>query len=160
MILYFDDTTPIAEELQECMYKAADLCAEEEGLDSGRLSVSISFVDREEIQALNKDYRQKNQVTDVLSFPQFDGFEYLAGVEEIALGDVVICSQVAECQAEEYGHSFERELLYLFTHSMFHLLGYDHMNETDKTEMREKEERVMAGLSLPKNEAEGEKDGL
>lgn len=148
MILYFDDAIPITEDIKEYMYKAADLCAAEEELDPSRLSISVSFVDKDEIQKLNREYRNKDCVTDVLSFPQFDGFEYLSDYGEIALGDVVICLQVAESQAEEYGHSFERELLYLFTHSMFHLFGYDHMNESDKSEMREKEERVMMKVLL------------
>ena len=149
MFLYFDDDIQIAEGIKESMYKSAVLCASQEGLDPGRLSVSISFVSKEEIQRLNKEYRDKDRVTDVLSFPQFDCFDYLEDYGEISLGDVVICLDVAESQREEYGHSFEREVLYLFTHSMFHLLGYDHMTPEAKKEMREKEELVMAELSLP-----------
>lgn len=160
MFLYFDDAVQVAEGIKNYMNKAAVLCVLEEGLDPERLSVSISFVDSEEMQALNKEYRNKDRVTDVLSFPQFNGFEYLADYGEISLGDVVICLEVAENQAEEYGHSFERELLYLFTHSMFHLLGYDHMNEEEKIEMREKEERVMAGLLLPQKENGGNQGEL
>ncbi len=71
------------------------------------------------------------------------------------MGDVVICLDVAESQRQEYGHSFEREVLYLFTHSMFHLLGYDHVSQEEKKEMREKEELVMAELSLPQSEIGG-----
>lgn len=148
MILYFDDNISITGEIKEHMYKAADLCAVGKELDPTRLSVSVSFVSREEMQKLNRDYREKDCVTDVLSFPQFDGFEYISDYGEIALGDVVICLHVAEKQAKEYGHSFERELLYLFTHSMLHLFGYDHMNEIEKNEMREKEEHVMMALLL------------
>ena len=160
MILYFDDTIPIAEGIKKYMNKAAVLCATEEELDTGRLSVSVSFVDQNEIQKLNKEYRKIDRVTDVLSFPQFDSFEYLADYGEIGLGDVVMCLEIAKNQAEEYGHSFEKELLYLFTHSMFHLLGYDHVNEDGKKEMRKKEERVMAGLLFPQNETGGDKIGL
>lgn len=152
MFLYFDDAIQIADGLKDYMNKAAVLCALEEELDTERLSVSVSFVHSEEMQELNKKYRNKDRVTDVLSFPQFDGFEYLTDYGEINLGDVVICLEVAENQAKEYGHSLEREILYLFTHSMFHLLGYDHMSEEGKKEMREKEERVMVGLLLPQNE--------
>lgn len=160
MFLYFDDAVQVAEGIKNYMNEAAVLCALEEGLDPERLSVSVSFVDGEEIQALNREYRNKDRVTDVLSFPQFDGFEYLAGYGEINLGDVVICLEVAENQAEEYGHSFEREVLYLFTHSMFHLLGYDHTDAEGKREMREKEERVMTGLLLPHKDTGGNQGDL
>ena len=156
MFLYFDDDIQVAEGIKEYMHRSAVLCASQEGLDADRLSVSISFVSKEEIQRLNKEYRGKDRVTDVLSFPQFDCFEYLGDYGEINLGDVVICLDVAESQREEYGHSFERELLYLFTHSMFHLLGYDHMSPQGKEEMREKEELVMAELSLPQSEIGGD----
>lgn len=156
MLLYFDEEEEIEEAIREAMQEAAVLCAKEEDLDEERLSVSISFVDEEEIQRLNREYRQKDSVTDVLSFPQFDGIQYLTDFQEISLGDVVICRSVAQKQAREYGHSTEREYLYLFTHSVFHLLGYDHMNEDEKIIMREKEERVMAGLSLPRNSIGGD----
>ena len=88
--------------------------------------------------------------TDVLSFPQFDDLvEDIPEVCEICLGDVVICEQKAREQAEEFGHSFERELVYLFTHSVLHLLGYDHVNsEEEETEMREHQRDVMKKLGL------------
>ena len=84
----------------------------------------------------------------MLSFPQFDDLDELPEVGEICLGDVVICKEQAQRQAEEFGHAFEREIIYLFTHSVLHLLGYDHMKEADKNEMREKEEQVMAYLGI------------
>ena len=68
--------------------------------------------------------------------------------EMIELGDVVICSEKAKEQARDFGHSFEREIVYLFTHSMLHLLGYDHMEETDRKRMRAREEEVMRYLDL------------
>jgi len=160
MIIYFDEDLPIAEGIKEYMNKSAILCSEEEGLDAERFSVSVTFVDKEEIQRLNRDYRGKDHVTDVLSFPQFEGLKHFDGEGEISLGDVVICSEVAERQAEEYGHSLERELIYLFTHSMFHLFGYDHIEEEGKKEMREKEERVMTGLLLPASQNGGDHLGL
>ena len=126
------------------MSEIARLCAAEENLEALRLSVSVSFVDKDEIRALNKQYRGKNAVTDVLSFPQFEKKELSRlALPEIELGDVVICMDKIKEQAEEFGHSEERESMYLFTHSMLHLLGYDHMNEKDKKLMRAKEEKIM-----------------
>ena len=112
------------------------------------IEVSVTFVEPEEIKELNAQYRGKDAVTDVLSFPQFDDWDDLPEEGEIALGDVVICMERAAEQAEEFGHSLEREVLYLFVHSIYHLLGYDHMEEDEKREMREKEEAVMAELGL------------
>ena len=96
----------------------------------------------------NRDYRDTDKVTDVLSFPQFDDLNDLPEVGEICLGDVVICKEKAMQQAEEFGHTFEREIIYLFTHSVLHLLGYDHMEEADKKEMRGREEQVMSYLGI------------
>ena len=148
MIIYFDNEESVEKKTSAQMYAAAALCAKEEDLDDNRLSLSVSFVDADEIQRLNREYRDKDAVTDVLSFPQFDPYEYMQDWDEVALGDVVICEERAKQQAEEYGHSYERELIYLFVHSCFHLLGYDHETEEEKTVMREKEEKVMTELDL------------
>ena len=148
MIIYFDNEESVEKKTSAQMYAAAALCAKEEDLDDNRLSLSVSFVDAEEIQRLNREYRGKDAVTDVLSFPQFDPYEYMQDWDEVALGDVVICEERARQQAEEFGHSYERELIYLFVHSCFHLLGYDHETEEEKKVMREKEEKVMTELDL------------
>ena len=140
MRIYFDEDRAPDKATEETMLKAAELCAKNEELDPERLSLSVSFVDKDEIRQLNRDYREVDSVTDVLSFPQFDPEEYEQGWDEIQLGDVVICADKAKEQAEEFGHSYERELIYLFTHSVLHLLGYDHMNDEDKKEMRAAEE--------------------
>ena len=103
---------------------------------------------RDFIRELNRDYRNMDSVTDVLSFPQFEQPADMPEEGEICLGDVVICKEQAERQAEEFGHSFEREIIYLFTHSVLHLLGYDHMTEEDKAGMRAKEEAVMNYLGI------------
>ena len=145
MYIYFDDEERVDKKTSAQMYAAAALCAREEDLDDDRLSLSVSFVDADEIQRLNREYRDKDAVTDVLSFPQFDPYEYMQDWDEVALGDVVICEERARQQAEEYGHSYEREL---FVHSCFHLLGYDHETEEEKKVMREKEEKVMTELDL------------
>ena len=87
-------------------------------------------------------------MTDVLSFPQYDDLSDIENEEEICLGDVVINDEAVRSQAEEYGHSYERELIYLFVHSILHLWGYDHMEAEDKEEMRSFEEKVMSKLRL------------
>ena len=148
MFIYFDDEEKVDKRTSAKMYAAAALCAKEEDLDDNRLSLSVSFVSADEIRSLNQEYRDKGAVTDVLSFPQFDPYEYMQDWDEVSLGDVVICEERAKQQAEEFGHSYERELIYLFVHSCFHLLGYDHETEEEKKVMREKEEKVMTQLDL------------
>lgn len=106
--------------------------------------ISLSFVTNEEIQALNQSYRGKDQVTDVLSFPM----EATHDVPEKILGDIVIAVPRMVEQAAAYGHSLRREMVYLVVHSMFHLLGYNHMTEEEKRTMRQKEEKIMALLDL------------
>jgi homotetrameric cytidine deaminase/rRNA maturation RNase YbeY len=147
--LYFNDKTA-SKELRKQMEEIAVLCASEEKLDPDKVSVSVSFVDKNEIKRLNKEYRNVDSVTDVLSFPQFDIKELKKiDLPEIELGDVVICLDKLKEQAKEFGHSEDRECLYLFTHSIFHLLGYDHMTESDKKKMRSKEEKIMKKINLP-----------
>ena len=148
MNIIFDEEIDVAEKLVRQMTEAAEICVGEEGLDPHFCEVSFSFVDEEEIRRLNAAYRYKDAVTDVLSFPQYDDLRELDNEEEICLGDVVICGRVARRQAEEYGHSYERELLYLFVHSILHLLGYDHMEEEEKRQMRIREEYVMEKIGL------------
>lgn len=126
------------------------------------LALEIIFADRQEIQRLNAEYRKTDKVTDVLSFPTLDGIcgkklcvkDYPYDIDEdgkLFLGSVVICTDVAREQAEEYGHSYERELYYLAVHGACHLLGYDHMTDGDKAAMREKEERILSGMNLTRN---------
>lgn len=111
--------------------------------------VSITLVSAERIRELNREYRAKDSVTDVLSFITYteDGFEVYDD-EPVMLGDVVICLKRADEQAGEFGHSIEREVAYLVCHSMLHLLGYDHMEAEDKTEMRLREKAIMKTMGL------------
>ncbi|WDV44523.1 rRNA maturation RNase YbeY [Clostridiaceae bacterium M8S5] len=113
--------------------------------------VSVSFVDNEEIKTLNKMYRNKDSYTDVLSFPIEDDSIFIEGQESM-LGDIVISVEKGIAQAKELGHSIKRELMYLTAHSMFHLLGYDHMTETEKEIMRQKEKDVMKNLKIFKSD--------
>ena len=144
MNIYFDETQAVSDEILRKMEEAAAYGAELENLDDERCEISVTFVDMEEIHELNKLHRGVDKPTDVLSFPQFEDVCEEAPEEgEICLGDVVICREKAAEQAEEFGHSFEREILYLFVHSVLHLLGYDHMEEGEKKVMRAREEKIM-----------------
>ena len=156
MKIYFEEGHAVPEELLQKMTEAAEYAVESENmhnLDKQRCEISVTFVDLDEIHELNKQYRGVDKPTDVLSVPQFDDLEEeIPEVCEICLGDVVICEQKAREQAEEFGHSFERELVYLFTHSVLHLLGYDHMEEDEKKAMRAREEEIMKQIGLMRQE--------
>ncbi len=112
--------------------------------------VSVTFVDPDEIQTLNRDFRDKDSVTDVLSFPTLDEESEIVPFdnEAIALGDVIICADKCKAQAEEFGHSFEREVAYLTIHSVLHLLGYDHIREDEEKEMTEKQDEIIKKVTL------------
>lgn len=122
------------------------------------LEISILLTDDNKIQELNRDYREKDKSTDVLSFPQYESLAHLKSEVEIIinsdtnqgilLGDVVVSLETCVKQAKEYCHSVERELGFLVVHGMLHLLGYDHMTEEEKALMRSKEEHVLTSLSL------------
>ena len=121
--------------LKEVIITAAEL----EGYSGGE--VSVAFVDNEMIKELNNQYRDKNEATDVLSFP----------MDNEILGDIIISAERAVAQAEEYGHSVKRELAYLTVHGILHLFGYDHYNKEEKDEMRQKEERVLTQLNISRD---------
>lgn len=106
--------------------------------------VSVSFVGDEEIRNLNRDFRGVDRSTDVLSFPMDDDFQ----IEERILGDVVINTKRVIEQAEELGHTNEREISYLTVHSILHLLGYDHIDDSDKEIMRFHEKMIMKNLEI------------
>jgi probable rRNA maturation factor len=114
-----------------------------------QVEVGVTFVDDVAIQSLNREYRGKDVPTDVLSFPQDDddGFFVPEGVPRI-LGDIVISLPRAAEQAGDYGHSMEREVVYLAVHGLLHLLGYDHEDSQDQSIMRQREEEVMARIGL------------
>ncbi|AQS59898.1 rRNA maturation RNase YbeY [Desulforamulus ferrireducens] len=116
---------------------------------SEEAEVSLIFVDDDYIQSLNAEYRGVDKPTDVLSFALNEGEEVAEAEEaEELLGDIVISLPTARRQAEEYGHSFHREVAYLTAHGSLHLLGYDHMTEEDKQIMREKEEAILGRLGI------------
>jgi probable rRNA maturation factor len=126
------------------------------------LAIELIFVDGEEIRRLNAQTRGIDKVTDVLSYPTLDGIkgqalkgeDYPFDIDEegnLLIGSIVVCCQRAQEQAEEYGHSYERELHYLIVHGIMHCLGYDHMTEDEKAEMREKEEFILGKLGITRD---------
>ena len=153
MEIIVNDETAVTEQMMDKLREAASACTP---LD---VEISLSFVSLDEIHGLNRDYRGVDRPTDVLSFPMFESIEELeeacAETEEpgqaVPLGDVVICMDKIKEQAAEFGHSEERETVYLFTHSVLHLLGYDHETDEDKREMREREEEIMEALGLKRD---------
>lgn len=114
------------------------------------VEICVTFVDDEGIRQLNREYRSLDKVTDVLSFPQDEEDWALPDVTR-PLGDIVISLQRAAAQAEEYGHSFEREVGYLAAHSLLHLLGFDHQSPADKGVMRQREEAIMEACGLDRD---------
>ena len=153
MNIYFDEGQAVSDEIRRKMEQAAVYAVQLENLDEQRCELSVTFVDLDEIHELNKIHRGVDSPTDVLSFPQFEDVCEEAPEEgEICLGDVVICRAKAAQQAEEFGHSFEREILYLFVHSVLHLLGYDHMEDDEKRVMRTREEKIMEHIDVLREE--------
>lgn len=127
------------------------------------LKVECVFVGEEEIRALNREKRGADNVTDVLSFPELDGIkgkairkkEYPYDLDEegaLVLGSIAVCTARAKEQAAEYNHSYRRELHYLIVHGILHCLGYDHIQEDEKAEMREKEEKILGAMGITRND--------
>ena len=136
-------------DMDEKLESVVKTVLETEGL-SLDYEVSITFVDKDEIHKLNKEFRNVDRPTDVLSFPMDEDF-FIEGVDTM-LGDIVICMDVAKDQAKDFGHSLDREIMYLTAHSMLHLLGYDHLVEDEKFHMRAREKEVMKSLGVFKND--------
>ncbi|MEA5056331.1 rRNA maturation RNase YbeY [Anaerotignum propionicum] len=116
--------------------------------------VSVSIVDNEEIHQINRQFRDIDRATDVLSFPLLTYEEGeipdLNEKEEVLLGDIIISLERAREQAEEYGHSLKREIAFLTAHSMLHLLGYDHMEEEEEKEMFAKQREILNKAGIPR----------
>jgi len=130
-----------------------DKCFKIEKLNQLPIYISITLTNPKNIRILNKQYRNIDKETDVLSFPMFEKEELDQIIEKQSknilpevLGDIVISIKRVEEQAKEYGHSFERELSYMIVHGFYHIMGYDHIEEKDKEIMRPKEEKVLTKL--------------
>lgn len=122
--------------------------------DLNNAEVSVTVTDNEHIQAINREYRGKDMPTDVISFALNEGDEpeVVDGPDINMLGDIIISVQRAGEQAEEYGHSLAREIAFLTVHGMMHLLGYDHIEENDRLEMRQEEEYVLGKLGITREQ--------
>ncbi len=136
----------IPNDVYDAIQTAADAAASEFELNGG-YELSVSIVDKKEIRELNGRFRGVDSVTDVLSFPMEE--QVPSGVN--VLGDVVICYERACEQAEEYRHGLMREISYLTVHSVLHLMGFDHITEEDKAEMRTEEKLIMKKLGIFKD---------
>ncbi|MFD3269124.1 rRNA maturation RNase YbeY [Paenibacillus dendritiformis] len=150
---------PIEPRLIELLERILQEAARTEGVDGGE--VALTFVDDAGIHELNREYRGIDRPTDVLSFAMREStdeeMDILYEVEEDAelarldddlLGDIIISTERAQAQAEEYGHSLEREIGFLFVHGFLHLLGYDHQDEKSEREMMDKQEAVLGRVGL------------
>ena len=144
-------------EYEEIINKVLNECFKNEGLTKLKLYISITLTVPDEIQKINNEYRNIDKPTDVLSFPMFQKEELEELMQsdypvEDVLGDIIISIPKVEEQAVEYGHSFERELAYMVVHGFYHLMGYDHMNDDDKKEMRKKEDEILNKLHITRGE--------
>ena len=154
MVIYANEQDKY--EITDKLTEMIETCVKESLLSHGiedEIEVSVLFTDNAGIREINRDMREIDKETDVLSFPQYE-FSELGVIEkeewetEIVLGDIVLSLEKVEEQAKEFGHSFERETGYLIVHSMLHLLGYDHMVDEDKKIMRAKEEEILEKIGL------------
>ncbi len=143
----------IKSEIVQLIQSLGELVLSEEGFE-GDYEISLSFMDDEQIRALNREYRDKDCSTDVLSFPMLDDemeeFELDDSIP-ILLGDIMISVPTAIRQAEEYKHSLKREILFLVCHSILHLLGYDHIDEAERVFMEEKQEYYLKKLGVTRS---------
>ncbi len=145
------DKVVLNEELEKKLQDGLNVVARLHNLDE-QTEVDITIVDDEEIHTLNRDYRNVDRPTDVLSFALDEGEEeepeIIDGPDLHLLGDIIISAETAQRQGEEFGHGLEREIVYLAVHGLLHLLGYDHMVEEDKVIMRAKEEEALREIQL------------
>ena len=142
------------EDWEKIVKRVLDKCFEEEGLLDSKLIITITFTTPEEIRKINKKYRKIDRATDVLSFEKDELDEKIKNKDflyEDVLGDIIISIDKVREQAEEYGHSFERELSYMLVHGFYHLMGYDHIEEEDKKIMRPKEEKILKELKITRD---------
>lgn len=148
---FLDETNKLSESDRELVQSLLDYAAGQENVEPAS-ELTVSFVTNERIQEINKEYRDKDQPTDVISFALEELGEDETkivgdGIPRI-LGDIIISVEKAKDQADEYGHSFSRELGFLALHGFLHLLGYDHMNEEDEKRMFGRQKEILDGYGL------------
>ena len=146
----------IDNKFEKMIESAVEFALKEEGFQNN-IELNFYFVKNETIKEINKQQRNIDKVTDVLSFPMTDtlrgkliGEEWDKNPETgcLILGDIIISTQRAMEQAADYGHSLQREIMFLVTHGLYHILGYDHMTEADEAEMMEKQEKVLSMMGI------------
>lgn len=146
---------------EKLIQQVVEKCFVEEKLENTNMYLNVILTEQNNIREANKKYRNIDKETDVLSFPMFEKYEINEiinnsqsnnsnNIEEV-LGDIIISIPRVKEQALEYGHSVERELSYMVVHGFYHIMGYDHMNETEKKEMRLKEENILNKLNITRN---------
>lgn len=154
---FMDETETLKESDIQFVEKILQHAATEENIEAAE--VSISFVTNEMIRDLNREYRDKDQPTDVISFAMEEpgeGEVAIQGTDEPrVLGDIIISLDRTKEQAADYGHSFERELGFLAVHGFLHLLGYDHMNDEDEKKMFAKQDVILNSLGITRDGYEG-----
>ena len=138
------------DEYKKIVDNVIDICFEVEELKDKKIYVNIVLTNPENIRKINKEYRDIGKETDVLSFPMFEKNELknINNLYEDVLGDIVISIEKVIKQANEYEHSFERELAYMVVHGFYHLMGFDHIEDKDKIKMRQKEENILEKMRL------------
>lgn len=146
-ISFEPETLTVEENLLEEILRAADVIGELYDVEQAELSITLT--DDEHIHALNKQYRGIDRATDVLSFAFRESDEpEVIGADFDILGDVIISLERATAQAEEFGHSFKREVIFLEVHGLLHLLGYDHIDEAERLEMETEQKFIMDKLGI------------
>ena len=148
-----DETGQVPE--QELKFVRDVLTRSAQAEKTGEAEVSVTFVTNREIREINREYRGKDAATDVISFALEEAWEdevvITGGSGARVLGDIIISVERAKEQAEEYGHSYERELGFLAVHGFLHLLGYDHSTEEDEKEMFGRQEVILDSLGLSRD---------
>lgn len=148
---FIDETGEMKEEDIDMLEQLLNFAAEKEKVDSGA-ELSVTFVTNERIQEINREYRDKDRPTDVISFAMEEmgeGEMPLVGADlPRVLGDIIISTAKAREQAAEYGHSFQREIGFLTIHGFLHLLGYDHENEEDEKNMFSRQKELLDEFGL------------
>jgi probable rRNA maturation factor len=151
LIDFIDETEKLSEEETSLVQNILNFAAKEEEVEDNS-EVSVTFVTNERIQEINREYRHKDQPTDVISFALEelgeDEVEIVGGQIPRVLGDIIISIERAKEQAEEYNHSFSRELGFLALHGFLHLLGYDHMEEMDEKKMFQRQKDILDEYGL------------
>lgn len=145
------DKIPFTRDMEEMIMRVTEIVFAREAIPLN-FEVTIVLSDDREIQELNREYRDMDSPTDVLSFAYHEDNPWEPGYEEPfledALGDIIISLERAKSQGEEYGHSIERELGFLLVHGLYHLLGYDHLEPEEEALMRAKEEEILSLVGL------------